>query len=52
MAKASPVAQLKEALSKRLAVPQDGVCLAVDGRELDDAQTIGENGVLEPGPAA
>jgi len=52
LAKSDPVGKLKEVLCQRLGVPFDGLSFACEGRHLEDGKTMGENGVLEPGPAA
>jgi len=52
LAKTEPVGKLKDVLCQRLGVHYDGLAFACEGKQLHDAKTMGENGVLEPGPAA
>lgn len=48
----APVGRLRPRLCERLGVPENGVSFGVEGRELVDDKTIGENGIVEPGPTA
>lgn len=52
LSRAAPSGKLREALAKMLEVPTDGLSLVYEGKNLDDALTLRENGILEPGPAA
>lgn len=48
----APVSRLRGRLCERLGIPENGVSFAVEGRELVDDKTIGDNGIVEPGPTA
>lgn len=52
LARAAPSMKLREALAVSLEVPASGISLVYEGKNLEDAQTLKENGILEPGPAA
>jgi len=52
LARADPSSKLREALALSLEVPVSGISLVYEGKNLEDAQTLKENGILEPGPAA
>lgn len=52
LSKAELVGSLREALENALEVPPRSVCLSYEGSHLDDAKTLRDNGVIEPGAIA